>query len=178
MRPSKKTAVLEAMVGIVDDTGVADVTYDNLARRCGMSKSGLVYHFPTRRDMLRDLHRHMARQWEAKLVAAAGGPAAEVTPRARLRAALEVAAQEATRAELVMSIESAVDDEFRAIWADMLAPWLPPTAEITSDGDAMDAMLVQLIADGLWANFFLNGTRLTPAQRDAIVEAASRLIPG
>lgn len=56
-RINKKTAALEAALDIIAAEDVSGLTYDSLAQATGMSKSGLIYHFPTRHDLLVDCHR-------------------------------------------------------------------------------------------------------------------------
>ncbi|UVD99649.1 TetR/AcrR family transcriptional regulator [Corynebacterium amycolatum] len=46
MRTSKRTAILDTIVEIIETNGFSEVTYENVATQCGMSKSGLIYHFP------------------------------------------------------------------------------------------------------------------------------------
>ncbi|WP_246819659.1 TetR/AcrR family transcriptional regulator [Corynebacterium sp. HMSC055G02] len=74
MRTSKRTAILDTIVEIIETNGFSEVTYENVATQCGMSKSGLIYHFPSREDMIRSVHEHMAQLWEEELIEAAGGP--------------------------------------------------------------------------------------------------------
>ena len=54
-RLNKKTTALEAALDIIAAEDVSGLTYDSLAQATGMSKSGLIYHFPTRHDLLVDL---------------------------------------------------------------------------------------------------------------------------
>ena len=177
MRTSKRTAILDTIVEIIETNGFSEVTYENVVTQCGMSKSGLIYHFPSREDMIRSVHEHMAQLWEEELIEAAGGPAEEVSPANRLRANLQVSLETATRAELLMSIDSAAEPELREIWTRLLRRWNPPVEQIATDEEACMAYVVQMISDGLWANDYLNGNQLTKAQRKAIAEAAAKLIP-
>ena len=177
MRTSKRPAILDTIVEIIETNGFSEVTYENVATQCGMSKSGLIYHFPSREDMIRSVHEHMAQLWEEELIEAAGGPAEEVSPANRLRANLQVSLETATRAELPRSIDSAAEPELREIWTRLLRRWNPPVEQIATDEEACMAYVVQMISDGLWANDYLNGNQLTKAQRKAIAEAAAKLIP-
>ena len=54
-RISKKTEVLKAALTIIENEGVHAVTYDALATATGMSKSGLIYHFLSRHELLIEL---------------------------------------------------------------------------------------------------------------------------
>lgn len=177
MRTSKRTLILDTIVEIIEESGMSDVTYENVATRSGMSKSGLIYHFPSRDDMVRAVHQYMAEKWEQELIEAAGATADKLSPADRLRANLKVSLNTATRAELMMAIDSSSEPELREIWASHLSRWNPPADDIATNPDACAAFVVQMISDGLWANDFINGFSLTEQQRKAIVEAAERLIP-
>lgn len=177
MRTSKREVILQTIVEIIEESGISDVTYENVAKCSGMSKSGLIYHFPSRDDMIRAVHVYLAEQWEQELIAVAAGPAEEVSAADRLRACLRVSLQAATRAELLMTIDSSVNPELHAIWAEPIRRWNPPTDNIATDPDACTAYLVQMMCDGLWAHDYINGFALDDAQRKALIAAAERLIP-
>ena len=86
-RINKKTAALEAALDIIAAEDVSGLTYDSLAQATGMSKSGLIYHFPTRHNLLVDCHRFCAERWEEELEQLAGGhPASELSLAERSRA--------------------------------------------------------------------------------------------
>lgn len=51
-RPSCKKQILDAAESIVIDSGAAHLTLDAVAERCGISKGGLIYHFPTKEALL------------------------------------------------------------------------------------------------------------------------------
>lgn len=176
MRTSKKAEVLDSIVAIIEESGVAGVTYDAVSARSGMSKSGLIYHFPTREAMLRDVHDFMAQRWEEGLLEALGDDDAGSAD-AKLRANLRVSQNAATRAELMMTIDASSDPEMYALWAEKLDRWTCSARDIETDKRACQAYLVQLIADGLWAHDYINGRHLSSEQRAALVEAAIALIP-
>ena len=52
MRPSKKTQVLDAAAELIERENLEAVTYEALAGASGMSKSGIIYHFPAHREAL------------------------------------------------------------------------------------------------------------------------------
>src|SRR5699024_1184861 len=85
-RTSKKEEALQAALHIIELDGVQALTYEALAEATGMSKSGLIYHFPSRHEMLIDIHAWSAQRWEDELVSIAGKPASELDTKQRLRA--------------------------------------------------------------------------------------------
>ncbi|PXA80115.1 hypothetical protein DCC25_06770 [Auritidibacter sp. NML120636] len=86
MRPSKKTKIIRTAIDLIEAGSLDSVSYDALAQSSGLSKSGIIYHFPSREEMMRAVHQYMADQWEAELEAAGGGPAEQLTGSQRLRA--------------------------------------------------------------------------------------------
>ena len=74
MRTSKKEHVLRSAMTIVEKQGLAALTYESLAAESGLSKSGLIYYFPSRQTLLLEINQFLAAQWEEKMVELAGGP--------------------------------------------------------------------------------------------------------
>lgn len=174
--------VLRAAVDIIEADGLDAVTYESLAEASGMSKSGLIYHFASRQDLMLGVHRFMADKWERELVQAAGGEASDVDLSTRLRAMVVTMSRSATRAELVMQIDSLVHPEFGEPWHEVDRRWLPPVDGVVGDaGDdaalARAAYLVQIMADGMWLHDRVHADPLTAAQRKALTTAILEMIP-
>lgn len=153
------------------------MTYESVAQASGLSKSGLIYHFPSRRDMITELHRYMAADWDARLEQLAGCPAEEAGPARKARANLAMAAHRATRSDLLVSLDASDDPVHAEIWRDVLDKWNPPLAEVGRDEHATARYLVQLIADGLWAGEQLNLVTMDSTQKQALIRAAEQLLP-
>lgn len=94
-------------MAIVEKQGLAALTYESLAAESGLSKSGLIYYFPSRQTLLLEINRFLAAQWEEKMVELAGGPAHEVGEWERIRASFLVMSQSATLADLRMTLDAA-----------------------------------------------------------------------
>ena len=61
-RPSQRESVLDAAEAVVLADGAAHLTLDAVAERAGLSKGGLLYHFPTKELLLQAMvDRHMYR---------------------------------------------------------------------------------------------------------------------
>lgn len=163
------------------------MTYESLAEASGMSKSGLIYHFPSRQDLMLGVHGYMAEEWERELVDAAGGRADEVDAATRLRAIVITMSRSATRAELVMQLDAMTHQEFNVPWQDVDRRWMPSAEGIVGDGEdgvdgedaavARAAYLVQIAADGMWLHDKVHEGALTPAQRTALTDAILAMIP-
>ena len=121
MRTSKRSLLIQAALEIIDKKSLDALTYDSLAKASGMSKSGLLYHFPSRAALLLALNEHLASSWRASLLEAAGAPPEELSPRERLRAVVEVLSQNATRADLLLALDTHTSEEGAEVWDDILA---------------------------------------------------------
>src|SRR5690625_7945911 len=101
MRPSKKHEILDAAVALIEADGLDAVSYEALAEASNMSKSGIIYHFPSRHEIMRGIHQHLADQWEHELERNAGGPADAVDTKTRLQAMVLSLANSADRKSVV-----------------------------------------------------------------------------
>lgn len=59
---SSKEIILDAAEGIVLDSGARHMTLDAVAERAGVSKGGLLYHFPSKEALLRGMLERLRKQ--------------------------------------------------------------------------------------------------------------------
>ncbi|WP_313817168.1 TetR/AcrR family transcriptional regulator [Citricoccus sp.] len=177
MRTSKREQILAVAVGLIEERGVEAVTFENLADASGLSKSGLIYHFPSRHELLLGIHTHMAEAWEEELIEAAGGPAEDVSKAARLRAVVVTMGSNAPRAELLMALDAGTHPDFSAPWTRVDQAWLPTPEQAMDSPQAQAAYLVLLMADGLWMHDHLHGRHLPEQVRAALIESVLAQIP-
>lgn len=175
------------------------LTFESAAVESGLTKGGLLYHFPTREDLLLALHEHVAGQWEACMEREAGAPHDQLTDAERLEAYIR-ASQNPDRAELLLMLESARDADAQAAWDQVHERWSPPAPSGEADsgqagsgetdsgragsgtrrtGVAVDPellpFLARLAADGLWFYEALTPGTFDAGQRARIVEAIVQL---
>lgn len=177
MRTSKRGEILNAAVELIEADGLEAISYESLAEASGMSKSGIIYHFPSRHQIMRGLHEHMAHTWEDELITAAGGTAEEVTEADRLRAMVLTLSRSATKTELLLEIDARNDPELNEIWLHVDERWAPSSDGIDHDDERRQTYLVQLLADGLWVHDYVHENPLTSAQREAMTQQILSLIP-
>jgi len=170
VRPSKKAQILDAAVALIETGGLEAVSYEALAEASNMSKSGIIYHFPSRHEIMRGIHQHLADQWEHELERNAGGPAEVVDTKTRLRAMVLSLANSATKTELLLEIDARSNPEFSEIWRQVDERWAPSASGIQDDETLRAQYLVQLLADGLWLHDYVHEHSLTEAQRRALTE--------
>ncbi|MEH1100150.1 TetR/AcrR family transcriptional regulator [Micromonospora sp. CPCC 205561] len=169
MRPSQRTVVLEAAMELVSAAEGADITLDAVARRAGLTKPGLMYHFPTRDALLLAIVEHAAGRVEDAMRAALEVPFEQATPAARIRAYARVAYRgDASRAEYAVAAEAAYRPALSGPWVRRLARWfdLPPGLPPTTRARLT---LARLAADGLWSAYATGLFPPDPRDRDALV---------
>lgn len=176
MRPNKRTEILDAALRVIKDSGVTAVTFESVAEQAGMTKGGLLYHFPSREALLQALHEHLAGQWETSLVAAAGDNADRVSSTDRLAAYARVATQSVTRAELLLMLETVNEPAMHEPWINVLTRWTPPLPERGGLSDAeLRQLIARLAADGLWLHESLTSAPLDPAVRAQVADYLAEL---
>src|SRR5690606_3761439 len=62
VRPSCKSLILDAAEAYVLEVGAANLTMDGVAEKAGVSKGGVLYHFPTKESLLVEM---LSRRLEA-----------------------------------------------------------------------------------------------------------------
>lgn len=174
MRKSKRTQILDAIVAVIEQGGLAAVTYDAVCEKTGLTRGGLLYHFPSRDALVLGVHEHLSARWDAGMVAALGGDPAQATQQDRLRAYVGNV-QSASRAEMLVLLESALDPVLDQLWRDVLDRWAPP-APAPGDEAAMALFIVRLASDGLWVNDALSGGALPEALKAQVHDYLQRMI--
>ena len=176
MRPSNRNRILDAAVRVVQRDGVTAVTFDSVAAEAELTRGGIMYHFPSREDLLAALHEHLAAQWEASLLADAGRPLDELGADDRLATYIRVSARSATRAELQLMLEAANRPEWAAPWSAVLERWAPLPEDAGKDAASMTRLVARLAADGLWMFEALAYRAMPEAQRRAVAEHLVRAV--
>lgn len=170
MRPSRREQILAAAVELVGQVGLEGLSFEALATATGLSKSGIIYHFPSRHELLHAVHTHLAQAWESELEALAGAPAAGRTQSQRLRAVVLSLGRTADLPELLLLLDASRHEGFREAWAGVDERWMP-------DPGSTQAYLVQLAAYGLWAHDHVHHAPLDARARERLIAAALEQIP-
>lgn len=171
LQPTSRDRILDAAARLVAQTGASHLTLDAVAQAAGVSKGGLLYHFPTKEALLEGMvERHMAAiDRRVQELQSADGAAASNRLLALLTALFESVGPEkrAVGAALLAASASnpALMSPCRAHYAALLAQLesLPCGFE--------EAALVLLAADGLVLGELIQLSPFTPEQRERIVAA-------
>ncbi|AKE40774.1 TetR family transcriptional regulator [Corynebacterium kutscheri] len=173
MRTSKKQLLIKTALELVEKHGLDGLTYEALSQASGLSKSGLIYHFPSRDALLKDMNQFMIEDFEQQLIATAGGTADEVDLLNRLKATLIVLSRSATRAELLLSLEIHNNTELHDAWDNIFYRW-----GCHQDGIDKEPIfyLCKVIADGMWLHDHISTAPLTQQHREKLIATALALL--
>ena len=171
MRTSKKDQILEAALAVVQQDGVTAVTFESVSAASGLTKSGLLYHFPTKDSMVLALHTHQAHKWEREMVEALGKHPDRATPDEKLTAYARVSARSISGPELLLMLEASSDEILNQPWKQVITRWVPDPHSIDpADPRALQKMTAYLAADGLWLSASVGATAIPAELRAALVE--------
>lgn len=180
MTPSKsaksrsltRETLLGAATQVILEKGVEALTLDAVARQAGVSKGGLLYHFPNKNALVVGLGEQLIQEFEAALQAEFDRDDAPGTPgqwvRAYIRSTLRMSGQTLA---LVARLTSLIVE---------MPPELLKAAEaherrcrqrLDADGlDPTQAVIIQLAIDGLWFSEMFQLSALNETRRTQVVE--------
>jgi AcrR family transcriptional regulator len=169
VRPSQKSKILDAAVRLVGAVDGAEITLDAVARLAGMTKPGLMYHFPTKEALMLAVVEHKAAKWEDAMLLALGVPFEQSTPQSRVAAYAQVtAAGDFDRSDYAIFSDAAYWPVLKVRWVARMAKWFDLPAGLPA-AERARLTLVRLAADGLWAADATDVFRPSGADRAAVV---------
>lgn len=171
---SVRDQLIDAATRLVREHGAAALTLDAVARMAGMSKGGLLHHFPTKtaliEGMLRALMDNFVVDAQAEYASDTRAPGRWL--RAYVRATFDPAPPPLETIFLLLGVITDLPAFLPLLDADSAA-WL---ARLTDDGiDATRARLIRMAADAYWIERALAPTSAT-AERAALRDELLALI--
>ena len=175
-----KARVLDAAEEVVLREGVARLTIEATAAEAGISKGGVLYHFPTRDGLVRAMVKRLAATFDADLTRyeGAGSGSAGTFTRAYVQATLGPAGEDERDARLGAAVIAGVaaDPALLSVLRERFAEW---QQRVEADGLPDDvATVVRLAADGLWLVELLGLGAPPPALRARVGELLLDLARG
>ncbi len=176
---STRDRILDAAETVVSTLGAQALTLDAVYRQAGISKGGLLYHFPSKEALIDGMIARYLRQSEAlyKTLSARGGPdgAGDLARRA---AVAQLAMESPGHDRVATALLAAVANDLERLKP--LVPYIKEQFRSMDDSPAgfENAAIVELATIGLT---FLDLLRLDPleaAERDQILRALDRLAGG
>lgn len=143
--------LLDEAARTILDKGLAGMTLDAVAKGAGVSKGGLLHHFPCKQQMVdalvSDLYHRFVADW--KQLADADPVKAGRLTRAYLKLATGERDERFHRLMTIISIEDRQNQTMRSLWRDFLTSLLR-SGDAGEDGDSVTLAIVYLATNGLW----------------------------
>lgn len=150
MASNAKQRILDGALDLLRVDGGGAITLDAAAKEVGLTKPGLMYHFPNKEALMLAVVDHVAYRWEKLLLDQLGQPLETASPHQRIRAYVEVALGASfDRADFAVFSDAHYRSALTETWVRRFEPWiaLPDTLP-----DMARARLTaaRLLADGYW----------------------------
>ena len=144
------------------------VSLNTVATQVGLSKPGLMYHFPTKEALMLALVDYVLDCWERELERRLEGPLDQAGARDRLRAYLDWSlAGEIDQGDLAMLADVKLRPLLTAHWMERMRPWVETPEGLTAH-QRTRLTAVRLIADGIWIGDALALGALDAEERHSI----------
>lgn len=174
MSSSSREQIVEAALERLR-TG-ASVSLASVADQVGLSKPGVMYHFPTKEALMIALIDHVLDTWERELTARLRVPAEQADVRERYRAYLHWTFEgEFDPGDLVVFADMRLRPLLTAHWAERIGAWIALPADLPAEKRAR-LTAVRLIADGLWIDDALAMHSVGTEERQALLALADDLL--
>ena len=160
-----KTEILDSALEVLRSGGA--LTIDAVARAVGITKPGVVHHFPTKETLTVAVTEHLLGGWEEELAARTGDGAEPVD---RLRAYVELTLLgEMDVADVALVADLRLREKLAALWSARMSSWF-------GELDAPALVAARLMADGAWIDRCLGMFDLSAQKRAAVTAVALGLI--
>lgn len=165
MREKLISAAIETLRG----AGVLSLTLDNVAKHAGVSKGGLLHHFPNKEALITALFEYISETFAAQVLAyAAAEP--EGTPGRWLRAYIRATfAEEPPPLELIVMIAASMT-ESATLFAAIRAEHITWENRLSADGlPVTRATVIRQATDSFWMERLLKLDHDHPERRAALL---------
>ncbi|GAA0034738.1 TetR/AcrR family transcriptional regulator [Brevibacterium metallidurans] len=151
-RPSARNTLIDAALPVVEERGITALTLDAVAEEAGVTKRGLLYHFPSKHALLAGIHEHLAARVEQNLLKYAGKDPEEASLVERTRAYVRAATSTPSTVEMRLIMEAANEPEWMAPWERVYRRWFPEADAPVDELDelSMRCLVARMAADGSW----------------------------
>jgi len=173
-----RAQIVEAAIQTAQETGAANFTLDAVVSRLALSKGALLHHFPSKTALLEAVIDHVGQTFTDNVRAEA---ALDPQPYGRdARAYLKVTIRDVAcvghaSVGKVVLVACLLEPSLAARWR----RWVSTVAsdDPTDPVGADDALILRLVADGLWLSDVLGAVEISPAQRQALMSILAPFSP-
>jgi AcrR family transcriptional regulator len=158
--------LVQAAAQLVVSKGINRVTLEQVALEAGVSKGGLLHHFPTKQALLSGLMEQVGKVFKARLekyIALETPDQPGRLARAYIRASFEYEADELQLSNAIAQVVS----EFPELLLELQAEFAQLDQEMQKDGlPAVRAIVIRLACDGLWFSELIGVSSLQESLRE------------
>ncbi|WP_151734075.1 TetR/AcrR family transcriptional regulator [Paenibacillus tengchongensis] len=165
---SKRNQLLEAAAAVIRTQGVEKLTLEAVAREAGVSKGGLLHHFPNKAALVSGMFGKLCHDFSAEVeTKASHDPAAGNWSRAYL----EATGEDLQGDKWIGTALSAALFSDPELLKDIQADYSHWQRQIEQDSnDPVLSTVIRLAADGLWFAEMFGLGRLDPGLRDQVLQ--------
>lgn len=176
-RPSARPKLIEAALRVVEERGVTALTLDAVAEEAGVTKRGLIYHFPSKHALLAGIHEDLAARSERDLLEATGREPEGASLVERTRGYVRAALTSPSNVEMRLIMEAANEPEWMAPWMRVYRRWFPEGEQAVEDLDdlSLRCLVARMAADGIWG---YQGTLAAPMTAEGRERLLRRILDG
>lgn len=174
----KRSALLDAAEIVLCEQGTQALTLSAVADRAGVSKGGLLYHFPNKEALLQGLVERVIAEFDAVVAEHDDGRPGSYS-RAYVEAAFAILTGgegARTRRRWAAITAAATDPELLRPLREAMARWHRP--DPARDPDPVTGMVVRLAAEGLWEVVAQDPEIFDPEQCAALRERLLGMLRG
>lgn len=174
-RPSAKQEVVQAALRLAGQVGTRELTFEAVADAAGKTKGGVLYHFPTKEDLIDAVIAALIDAWEADSLRHLGTPFDEATREERiiafLLASTEPATDLAAPADLLVMVDVARDERYVRRWRELRDRWVGDVADLT-----VRQQVALAAADGIWLDEATLQAPFPAERRREVLDELARMI--
>ncbi|CUR58554.1 Transcriptional regulator, TetR family [metagenome] len=176
-RPSSREDILNSALDMLREGGA--VSLDSAARAAGITKPGLMYHFPSKAALMSALVDRLvddcARELRRRLPAETD---AGFSVHDRLTAYLDwVCEGDFDSSDLVIFSDPRLREPLTTQWTERMKPWVEVPADLP-EAERSRLLAVRLLADGIWFAAASNALPLADVEVARVRTLAHQLIQG
>ncbi|MET9486640.1 TetR family transcriptional regulator [Nocardia sp. NPDC006630] len=150
MVADSRNRILDGALELLRAEEGGSITLESAARQVGLTKPGLMYHFPTKHALMLAVVDHVAARWERLLRERLGHPPQDASPYERISVYARVALEaEFDRSDFAIFADAHYRPALTEAWTRHFEPWLMLPEELPAHERA-SLLAGRLLADGYW----------------------------
>ncbi|OAP43294.1 TetR family transcriptional regulator [Sinorhizobium glycinis] len=166
--------LLDVAARLSFEQGIAAVTLERVSQAAGVSKGGLLHHFPNKLALLDGLFDELVARFDRAIEAAMAGDEVEQGrfTRAYLTVCFALDAEEEGQGWQVLAIALLAEPHLKARWRE----WVERrSAEFATTDGSPDCLLARFAADGIWLADLLQSHDIDASTRAVLLQKLKTL---